>query len=80
MNDRDMGIRRLWGSVVLPAVRDADMNTRDGKDARMWLQSDDYNPQSFRWICDSMDLDFRKLQMLATTRHGRQLILGKSEV
>jgi hypothetical protein len=68
------GYRRIWAAVVYQAIRDmeSEMTRRPAID---WLYSDKKGPQSMRWICDMLDLDYDKLLHLSMTRAGRARIL-----
>ena len=72
----DMGCRRLWAAVLYQAIKDVD----DGKAPGInWVYARRNSVGSMRWICDMLDLDYGKLQMLCTTRDGRSMILRRSE-
>ena len=73
------GYRRIWAAVVYQAIKDmeSDMTRRPAID---WLYSDKTGPQSMRWICDMLDLDYHKILNLSMTRAGRSRILRWAEV
>ena len=72
----DQPIRALWAAMVYQAI--ADMN-RVGyaRKASEWIYSDQQGVGSMRWVCDMIDLDYDRLQMLSMTREGRRQILKK---
>jgi hypothetical protein len=70
----DEGCRKLWASVLYLAVRDC--NNRSMSRAAMHYVFSPLNTiGSMRWICDMLDLDFKRLQQLCSTREGRARIL-----
>jgi hypothetical protein len=46
------------------------------EEARKWFLSTDRSVGSFGWICDTMDLDYYKIQSLSMTREGRKMLTG----
>ena len=66
--------RRLWAAVVFQAIRDMESEVTR-RPAIDWLYSERTGPQSMRWICDMLDLDYHKLLNLSMTRAGRAKIL-----
>ena len=72
----DQPIRALWAAIVYQAV--ADMNrTGYARKAKDWIYSEHQGVGSMRWVCDMIDLDYDRLQMLSMTREGRRQILKK---
>ena len=72
----DQPIRALWAAIVYQAV--ADMNrTGYARKAKDWIYSEHQGVGSMLWICDMIDLDYDRLQMLSMTREGRRQILKK---
>ena len=73
--------RALWTSVLYQAVRDADNEIIRGRKGPgfYWIFSDRKDVGSMRWICDMVDLDYHKLQLLCTTRSGRAKILKRGK-
>jgi beta-galactosidase GanA len=70
----DQPIRALWAAVVYQSI--ADLNRAGyARLANHWIYSEREDVGSLRWICDSIDLDYHKLQMLAMTREGRRKVL-----
>ena len=79
---------RMWCSVVLQAAVDMDLKEARSRkpvidvkairaEAQEWFMSDEpMRVGSFRWICDMLGLDFRRLQNMAMTREGRVKLLG----
>src|SRR6266581_1502516 len=53
--------RRLWLAVLVQAINDlahTDERQRLRRHfTRFWFTSHNYDPGSFRWICDHLDLD-----------------------
>ena len=73
----DQPIRALWAAIVYQAI--ADMNHAGyARKASEWIYSDQQHIGSMRWVCDMIDLDYDRLQMLSMTREGRRQILKKS--
>jgi hypothetical protein len=72
----DQPIRALWAAIVYQAI--ADLN-RVGyaRRAKEWIYSVKQCFVSLRWVCDMIDLDYDRLQMLSMTREGRRQILKK---
>lgn len=72
----DQPIRALWAAIVYQAI--ADLN-RVGyaRRAKEWIYSAQQGVGSMRWVCDMIDLDYDRLQMLSMTREGRRQILKK---
>lgn len=68
------GYRRLWAAVVYQAIRDME-SFSERRLAMDWINSKSNRPQSMRWICDMLDLDYYKLLTLSMTREGRSKIL-----
>ena len=52
--------RDLWAAVLGLAIEDL-TDSRTGAQAlcgtRIWFASDDYEPASFLWICDQLEID-----------------------
>ena len=48
-------------------------------DAINWLTEDASYVGSFRWICDSLGLDFYRLQNMALTKEGRKKLRGNDK-
>ena len=48
--------RQLWAAVLGLALEDLE-GTNTGNRARAWFASDYYEPGSFLWICDHLELD-----------------------
>lgn len=72
----DQPIRALWAAIVYQAI--ADMNRAGyARRASEWIYSDQQGVGSMRWVCDMIDLDYDRLQMLSMTREGRRQILKK---
>jgi hypothetical protein len=72
----DMCCRRLWAAVLYQAIKDLD----EGESPAInWVYARRNSAGSMRWICDMLDLDYSKLQMLCTTRDGRSMILRRAE-
>lgn len=72
----DQPIRALWAAIVYQAI--ADMNRAGyARKASEWIYSDQQDIGSMRWVCDMIDLDYDRLQMLSMTREGRRQILKK---
>lgn len=72
----DSGYRALWAAVLYQAIRDADRG--DGRGTAMdWIYAPRSGAGSMRWICDMLDLDYRKLQHLCMTRNGRSKVLKR---
>ena len=67
----------LWASVLFQAIRDMDTTRR--KTAASYIFSNRDDVGSMQWICAMLDLDYRRLQMLCTTREGRNKILKRKE-
>ena len=72
----EAGCRRLWAAVMYQAIKDVDCGDARGIN---WVYARRNSVGSMRWICDMLDLDYSKLQMLCTTRDGRSMILRRSE-
>lgn len=70
--------RRLWAAVVYQAIRDME-SFSERRLAMDWIHSKSTKPQSMRWICDMLDLDYYKLLSLSMTREGRSRILRWEE-
>lgn len=52
--------RHLWSAVLGLAIEDlADSRTsaHDLYNTRLWFASDNYEPASFLWICDQLEID-----------------------
>lgn len=80
----DNSIRALWSAVIIQAITDMELrekqktkanNTWLREAALRWIASSEQHEGSMFWICEMLDLDFRKLQMMALTKSGRQKIL-----
>jgi hypothetical protein len=75
--DIDLSIPKIKPSPRRPNPKifiDAIKATR--KEARQWFLSGDRDVGSFRWICDTLDLDYYRIQALCMTRHGRRFLTG----
>lgn len=88
--------RALWAAVIIQAFRDLKSRSHHGDGTKedpavlrsrafVWINERDpqyvNRPQSFRWICDMLDLDYRKLQLMSRTREGINRVLsGKFEM
>lgn len=73
--------RALWAAVLYQAIRDADGEISRGRKgpAFYWIYSDRKDMGSMRWICDMVDFDYHKLQMLCMTRSGRAKVLKRGK-
>lgn len=71
--------RALWAATLFQAIRDAEAEIVRGRKgpAFNWIYSDRTGVGSMRWICDMVDFDYNKLQMLCMTRAGRARILKR---
>jgi hypothetical protein len=52
--------RRLWPAILEQAVIDLvnpDARSRLRYFTQLWFTSDNHDPGSFHWICDSLDID-----------------------
>ena len=74
--------RALWAAVLWQAIVDSSHHGReDGYNAMRWINSDEDDIGSMRWICDSLGLDHARLQMRCQTREGRRgIILSRKKV
>lgn len=72
----DQPYRGLWAAVLYSAIADLNRRSYD-RGARNYVYNDETGPGSMRWICDMLDLDYDRLQMLSLTREGRRQILKK---
>ena len=79
----DNSIRALWSAVIVQAITDLELrenkktkanNTYLREAALRWVTSNKKGGGSMFWICEQLDLDYRRLQMLALTREGRKKI------
>jgi len=77
--DMDMRVPKVKPSPSNPN-RNADKLTENieeiRKDARDWFLSTDKSVGAFGWICDTLDLDYHKIQSLSMTREGRRILTG----
>ena len=73
--------RALWSAVLFQAIRDADAEIVRGRKGPgfYWIFHDRTSVGSMRWICDMLDFDYHKLQMMCTTRAGRAKILNRKQ-
>jgi hypothetical protein len=63
--------RQLWASVLGLAFEDLG-DTKTGYKTRLWFASDDYEPGSFLWICDHLELDAPAIRDRAFEIAGRR--------
>ena len=71
--------RALWSAVLFQAIRDADGEIFRGRKGPgfYWIFNGRNDVGSMRWICDMVDFDYNKLQLMSTTRAGRAKILKR---
>ena len=70
---------RLWAAVVSQAIADLDSRYPGDRAAAIrWIYGRRTNSGSFLWVCDHLDLDFRRLQTLCMTREGRKTLVRKN--
>ena len=68
---------RLWAAMLRTALRDArgtfassdrltaSKRTQMANEARHWLESEDEHPQSFRWICETIGINWYEARVAA---------------
>ena len=61
--------RELWAAVVALAFEDLG-DTITGYRTRLWFATDNYEPGSFLWICDHLELDVMSLRRAALGEAG----------
>jgi hypothetical protein len=62
INERD-----LWAAVLGLAFEDL-RDTKTGYRTRLWFASDTYEPGSFLWICDHLEIDATSIRREALGR------------
>jgi hypothetical protein len=72
----DQPYRALWASVLYSAIADLNRRSYD-RGAKKYVYSGETGVGSMRWVCDMLDLDYDRLQVLSMTREGRRQILKK---
>lgn len=71
--------RSLWASVLIQAVLDLNRHSYRAS-AHKWIWSESTEPHSLRWICDTLDIDADRVQLLCLTREGRKRIIHGGEI
>lgn len=68
--------RRLWGYVILQALRDSRSPHSFWRlPAIEWLQDQSYETGSLAWICDLFDINFEQIHRTVYTEEGRRSLL-----
>jgi hypothetical protein len=56
--------RQLWAAVLVLAFKDL-RDTKTGNRTRLWFASGRYEPGSFLWICESLELNAMEIRLAA---------------
>jgi hypothetical protein len=72
--------RDLWAAVLTQAIQDL-MDSRTDTEllnsTRLWFVSDDYEPGSFLWICDSLELEPTLIRHVALQPNPTEKVINR---
>lgn len=78
MNYNPASYTALWAAVLVQSVRDMDSSEGKGLEelrAKRYIFDDRKGVGSFWWICEMLDLDYNRLQVMCLSREGRKRLL-----